>query len=113
MTTPKTEAIRNLNDQYRRYWKVLPNSHVVMTEGILRFSEEDQKSIAKKVQNFDQFEDESDPYREHDFGSFRHRDRKIFWKIEYYNCSLRGSAEDPSDVFHTARVLTIMLAEEY
>ena len=113
MTPSKTETIRNLNDQYRRWWKVFPNSHVSMTEGIQRLSMEEQRAIAKKVQTFDQFEHPDDPYGEHDFGAFNSRSRKIFWKIDYYDPTRKGGADDPSDIFTTARVLTIMLAEEY
>jgi hypothetical protein len=50
---------------------------------------------------------------EHDFGSFEVGHRKLFWKIDYYDPTLAFGSDDPSDPAKTARVLTIMLAEEY
>jgi Protein of unknown function (DUF3768) len=38
---------------------------------------------------------------------------RIFWKIDYYDENLEHGSEDPSDLFKTTRVLTIMLAGEY
>ncbi len=38
---------------------------------------------------------------------------KLFWKINYYDRDLEFGSENPADPAITARVLTIMLAEEY
>ncbi|WP_347339793.1 DUF3768 domain-containing protein [Bradyrhizobium rifense] len=56
---------------------------------------------------------EHDPYSEHDFGSVSVDGTNLFWKIDYYDLSLQYGSNDPSDPAQTARVLTIMLAEEY
>jgi len=37
---------------------------------------------------------------------------RYFWKIDYYDRSLRFGAEDPSDTTETVRVLTLMHASE-
>jgi hypothetical protein len=55
----------------------------------------------------------NDPYGEHDFGALTVEDRKIFFKIDYYDRALAGGSPDPADPRVTTRVLTIMLAEEY
>jgi hypothetical protein len=74
----------------------------------------DVKSLAfLKTKDFKDFNEENDPYGEHDFGSFEIGADKFFWKIEYYDPEMIQSSEDPADPEKTTRVLTIMLAEEY
>ena len=81
----------------------------------------------RAVREFADFTADNDPYEEHDFGAvlvpeksalpvraaFSGRLRKVFWKIDYYAPGLERGSEDPADPAKTARVLTIMLAEEY
>jgi Protein of unknown function (DUF3768) len=63
---------------------------------------------------FDNFTDENDPYREHDFGNFELDGETIFWKIDYYDRENPNvGSEDPADTDRTKRVLTVMLAAEY
>lgn len=67
--------------------------------------------LMKAVESFDRFNEDNDPYGEHDFGSLAWSGEKIFWKISYYDSELKYGA-DPLDP-KCRRVLTIMLAEEY
>ena len=78
----------------------------------------DQSAIREKVETFDAFAPDNDPYGERDFGAFEHNGNRIFWKIDYYDRASFGTgrdmgSEDPSDPAKTLRVLTIMLASEY
>ena len=65
------------------------------------------------VQAFDVFSSENDPYLEHDFGSLQVDGHRIFWKIDAYALDMMHGSPDPADPQITARVMTIMLAEEY
>ncbi len=73
--------------------------------------------ITNAIANFTDFNEESDPYGEHDYGSFKveidGEDRLIMFKIDYYNIDLTEGSEDPADVSQTTYVLTIFFAEDY
>jgi len=105
---PDTEAIRNLNDQFRTS---LIGGCIVATPGIV--SRDDVSIIIGKVRKFDEFSPDNDPYGEHDFGSFEHDGETIFWKIDYYDNGLKAGSANPADASVTTRVLTVMLADEY
>ena len=94
-----------LNDQFRK------NSirDIYLTCGAQ--SLEDQGGLMRAVREFDDFNEDNDPYKEHDFGRIEWREDKIFWKIDYYNDTL-SCYEDPLSGT-CRRVMTIMLAEEY
>jgi hypothetical protein len=83
------------------------------TSGINALSGDAQIEIYRRVRSFDSFTPDNDPRGEHDFGSFEHDGRTIFWKIDYYDCDLKSGSPDPADPEETTRVLTILLAEEY
>ena len=104
-----TAAIAELNDHFRRSFG--PRRY--LTPGIAALSPADQASILKGVMEFDDFTEENDPYGEHDFGTLEHRGLTIFWKIDYYDPALEHGSEDPADPAKTARVLTVMLADEW
>jgi len=102
--------IRFLNDRLRTMGI---GGKVLITQGIQALSEPDRHLVILMVRAFDAFTEDNDPQLEHDFGSFDHAGRKIFWKIDYYDPSMEWGSEDPSDDEKTVRVLTIMLADEY
>ena len=100
--------IAALNDQARQSFT---SCRVIITQDIQAMS--DVPSILDQVRRYDAFTPDNDPYWEHDFGSFRHVGETIFWKFDYYDVDLQMHSPDPSDPTVTARVLTIMLADEY
>jgi hypothetical protein len=73
----------------------------------------DQSAIREKVETFDAFTPDNDPYREHDFGAFQHHGHKFFGKIYHCDNSMGTGSEDLTHPMQTVRVLTIMLASEY
>ena len=105
--SPKTQKIRKLNDEFRR---LLSDGKVLITQGINSLPSDDQVRIMAKVRVFDDFNEANDPYCEHDFGAFEHKGEQLFWKIDYYDKSLKQVSEDPSNPEKTTRVMTVMLA---
>lgn len=107
----RSEKIARLNDRARAAMGLA--CRLVQTPGINALSPQDQSKIREKVETFNAFTPEDDPYGEHDLGTFEHQERRILWKIDYYDKDLMFESEDPANAFKTTRVLTIMLAEEY
>jgi len=85
----------------------------MLTTGIQILGIPDVQEIINKVKTFDAFTPDNDPRCEHDFGAFKHNDKNIFWKFDYYDETMTYGSEDASDPEQTTRVLTVMLAEEY
>ena len=97
--------IAKLNDRFRDMCL-----DVYYTAGV-RDGIGDLIGLSRAVESFNSFNEDNDPYGEHDFGSFELGDTKYFWKIDYYTEDLSGGC-DPLDP-ECRRVLTILLAEEY
>jgi hypothetical protein len=81
--------------------------------GVSALPESVQSEVLRAVQAFSTFTPDNDPHGEHDFGRLEVADHLVFWKIDYYDESLRYSSENPADPSVTIRVLTVMLTEEY
>lgn len=105
-----TATICALNDALRT---LTGEGRICFTAGISALPRDEQAKIMERVFDFDEFTPESDPHDEHDFGSFDHDGKTIFWKIDYYDRDLKFGSPDPSDPAVTTRVLTVLLAEEY
>jgi hypothetical protein len=104
--------IRELNDAFRT---TLDDrlGRVMMTAGIDALPPDAKAMVIRRVATFSNFTPDNDPHGEHDFGSFTHAGRKIFFKLDYFDPQMRFGSEDPADPAKTTRVLTIMLADEY
>ena len=111
-----TEIIAQLNDEFRQTIIGKSSHHggrIVLTQGVQAMMEEHSGEIIKSVGNYNNFNEDSDPYGEHDFGAFTIDGKKLFWKIDYYDENLEGLSPEPASEKLTNRVLTIMLASEY
>jgi len=105
------QLIAKLNDESRQAMGI--KCKVIQTEGISALSTEAQSTIRERVETFDDFTPDNDPYGEHDFGSFEQDGEKVLWKIDYFDKKLEYGSQDPTNLAITTRVLTIMLANEY
>ncbi|MDG2404469.1 MAG: DUF3768 domain-containing protein [Paracoccaceae bacterium] len=108
LTMHNPQKIATLNDAAR---KSFTGCRVYMTPGVQALNQ--TQAIVARVQAYNDFTEQNDPYGKHDFGSFEFCGETIFWKIEYYDLNFQMHSLDPSDPTITARVLTIMLGHEY
>lgn len=106
----RAERIASLNDALRRY---RIGGRLAVTAGVIALSEHGLPAILHAVASFDAFTEDNSPYGERDFGALEHNGARLYWKIDYYDRNLRDGSPDPANPAVTARVLTIMLAEEY
>src|SRR5215207_1281258 len=102
--------IRDLNDHLRCS---LTGGMLVMTKGIIALGAKRQMAILSAIAAYGTFDPDNDPYGERDFGALTVEGERIFFKIDYLDRGLTGHSPDPADPTVTARVLTVMLAEEY
>lgn len=101
----KSAKVADLNDRFRQS---MMGCNV--SRGIINMNYR-MHDLFSKVRSYSDFNENNDPYHEHDFGSLEIEGVKVFWKIDYYNESLT-SYEDPLSS-RCRRVMTIMKAEEY
>ena len=97
--------IAAINDESRRNME-----GCTVTRGVAAMGE-DVNEVFVRVRDFAEFNEDNDPYGEHDFGSFTVSGVKIFWKIDYYDENLSKWCDPLSTDCN--RVLTIMRADEY
>jgi hypothetical protein len=108
----RTARIRALNDKFRTTWDRTLGRFVI-TPGINGMEDAAKSEAFVRVITFSDFNSDNDPRGEHDFGNFQVGEKRIFWKIDYYDPTLQYGSEDPTDPGKTTRVLSIMFAEEY
>lgn len=91
------------NDMLRKLIPFIqPPNLLVATVGIMSLGTDEVVDILHKVRQFDNFNNDNDPWGQHDFGSFEHKSEKIFWKIDDY------AGQQGYNL-----ILTVMLAKEY
>ena len=99
----KSTEIAKINDAFRI------KGAFSVTQGI--FSLPSLRDLTEAVMTYCVFNEDNDPYGEHDFGSIDWFGNKVFWKIDYYDSAFELWADPLSSECH--RVLTVMLADEY
>lgn len=102
--------LHTINDLFRTTF--LPIfGRVLLTPGVANHPS--REAVISAVRAFDQFNEDNDPYGEHDFGAIELDHERFYWKIDYYDQGYQQGSEDPNNPIITRRLLTIMLAEEY
>ena len=110
-TSPiKSARIRELNDRLRCQGL---GDRIMITNGIQGLGPNEIRGILKAVAQFDNFTDENDPWGEHDCATLQVGGHRVLFKIDYYDSSFRAHSPDAGDPDVTARVMTIMFADEY
>lgn len=110
----KTEEYRakvmELNDAFRRSFE---GGKLFMTANVANLASDVQAMALRKVATYADFDEDDNPWGEHDFGAFDLAGQKFFWKIDYYDKDMEYGSNDPADPEKTTRVLTLMFAEDY
>jgi hypothetical protein len=108
--TSAQERTRALNDELRIHHR---GGRIVTTAGVQALGTELLQRTDEAIAAFDEFDEDSDPHGEHDFGVVEIGGQEVMFKIDYYDSTLTYLSPDPSNPEVTVRIMTIMLAEEY
>ena len=109
-TTEYGAKVAALNDAFRQNFQ---GGRVFLTASVVKLPADVQNAALKQVAEFNDFDNDNNPWGEHDFGSFELAGQTLFWKLDYYDRDMKYGSEDPADPEKTTRVLTLMLAEDY
>ena len=93
----KRAKIRALNDAFRKtFW----GGRVMMTAGVAALENPVRNAVVEKIKFFEAFDDDNDPWGEHDFVSVEHDGQTYFAKIDLYESQLvkRSSIAEPLSV---------------
>jgi hypothetical protein len=107
---PEKTLIRFWNDHLRTFHR---GGKVLLTQGVAALEPALQAKIVNAVAQFDNFTPHNDPHEEHDCAILSVEGHRIMFKVGCYDPSMRYASENPADPRVTARVMTIMLTEEY
>jgi len=108
---PRAERIACLNDELRVHGR---GGQIVITRGVHELTGPDMSDLLRALAAFKDFDADSDPHGERDFGMFDFNGREVMFKIDYYSdAQFQWGSNDPANPDVTERVLTILLPEEY
>jgi len=103
------ERIRELNDAFRT---TLRGGKFTLTRAMLNLRIDDINAAVRAMQQFDHFDEDNDPFCEHDFGTFEISGLSYYFKIEYFDVEGKNRSPDPSRPEKTRRVLTLGMCGE-
>jgi len=106
MNTSKNRQakIAKLNDEHRQN---IPKTRTYVSQQVSNLPIMKLAKLFYLVKNFNTFNKDNDPHREHDLGKVILDGESYFWKIDYYDKSLEYGSPDPTNPAVTERILTI------
>lgn len=118
-TARRAARIAALNDALRTCCDPITamtlNGAVVVTRALAASGEDVVARALAAVAAFSDFTPANDPHGEHDFAflTVDGGEQQIFFKIDYFDQSLRFASSDPASAAVTRRVLTVGFADDY
>ena len=113
----KAAPIRALNDALRigrePIGALIMNGSLVMTQGVAMRGEPFISHALAAVAAFADFNDDNDAWQEHDMAFLDVEGERIFFKVDYFDPTMRFLSSDPGNPEITRRVLTVGLAADY
>jgi len=104
--------VRLLNDRFRQ--SLDPRlGRLVLQPAVVNLPSNELDELLAQIREFDNFDEGNDPFGEHDFGALVFNRQRYFFKLDYYDRSLRYHSEQPDSPLLTIRVLTVMRADEW
>jgi hypothetical protein len=105
--------IQELNDKARNWQTSESNVQYLFTSMVDELPVENKLELLHLISDFNDFDEDNDPYGEHDFVSVEYNGETYFFKIDYYDLDMEHGSEDPADDSKTMRVCTLMHSSEY
>lgn len=107
----RTEVIRRLNDLLRVHHY---GGRVMMTQGVASLNPLDQIDVLDSLAEFNNFTEDNDPYKEHDYATFDVEHGGTYqFKIDYYDNDIKYHSPDNADPSVTTRIMIITTPSEY
>ena len=100
-----TLRIRASNDAFR---STFVGGDVLFTAGVDALPESVKSDIIEAVQQYAGFDEDNDPWGEHDCATLSVDGHEVMFKIDYYDRAKEYGSPDPSDAMVTHRVLTVL-----
>ena len=101
--------IATANDIFRKLMVPNPKGRIILTSALAESPALDL--VIKTVREFKDFNEDNDPHKEHDFGSFTIKGTTYCFKIDYLDLEYNFGV-DPYETKDYAKVLTIMEMSE-
>lgn len=111
----RSSVIAALNDSLRT---TFTGGLIMLTVSVTALSEEVRAEVLRRVREFDRFDENNDPWKEHDMGMFKIGHTDFMWKIDYRDRAAseageESAADDPANPQKTLRILTVMMGDDW